>query len=83
MQSIPKRLQHPRLPEMAFLEHEMLHFEDGDAFSVLPVGADNKSAENIDLLLGTQVQYLCNQNLIPVEQCANGCFGMRGVTACA
>jgi hypothetical protein len=45
-----KRFVQPRLPEMVYLESEVLNFKDATAFR-----KDNKRAgESIDLLLGTQ-----------------------------
>ncbi len=54
LQSIPARLLHPRLPAMALLEHDVMHFDDPGAYNVLP-SLVSESRENIDLLLGAQV----------------------------
>jgi hypothetical protein len=54
LQSIPARLSHPRLPAMALLEHDVMHFDDPGAYNVLPSSV-TEPRSNIDLLLGAQV----------------------------
>lgn len=65
LQSTPTRLSHPRLPAMALLEHDVMHFDDPGAYNVLPsVVKDSRSS--IDLLLGTQVP-VCSVSLVLVS----------------
>ncbi|MBO7741532.1 MAG: hypothetical protein J6S21_03170, partial [Victivallales bacterium] len=51
LQMVQRREQAPRLPEMVYLENEVLHFADAAEFFR---SRDGRGAERIDLLLGTQ-----------------------------
>lgn len=58
------RLQPPRLPAMALLEGEVLHFEDGSSYGLLLSTQSATASRNIDLLLGTQVCGWCLRVLV-------------------